>query len=397
MKIKNIIVTPVNVPLEAPILWSWGIRDQTNRTIVQIETDIGLTGLGETFGGDYMPVLIQSLKNKLVGEDPFNIERILAEFQMTPYFTGYAGRGAICAVEMACWDLMGKYLNLPLYKLLGGSVRKNVEFAAFIFARKEKDGVGGEDTPEKIAQHCLDLKEKMGFKVYKLKGGVSSPDFDLETMGLMDKKLGKDVQFRFDPNAVWSVETTLNFAPKFLKYNIQYLEDLVWGLEASARVRRELKVPIATNMFVVCLDDLPLNARLNAFDVILGDVHKWGGITATKKQAAVCEVFGWGMSMHSGAELGISTAATLHVAASTPQIYLPLDTHYYHLVDDVIKEKKFEFNAGCLVVPDKPGLGVELNLDKLEIYHEKYINRGAIDHAAGIDGDNRKVLYRPQW
>lgn len=101
--------------------------------------------------------------------------------------------------------------------------------------------------------------------------------------------------------------------------------------------------------------------------------------------------------MHSGAELGISTAATLHVAASTPQIYLPLDTHYYHLVDDVIKEKKFEFNAGCLVVPDKPGLGVELNLDKLEIYHEKYINRGAIDHAAGIDGDNRKVLYRPQW
>jgi glucarate dehydratase len=397
MKITDITITPVNVPLEAPIRWSWGVRDEANRTIVQLETDEGLVGLGETFGGAHMPVLIDSMKGKLLGENPFNIERILAEFHMLPYFAGYSGRGAVCAVEMACWDLMGKKLEQPLYNLMGGKIREEVEFSAFIFARHEKNGIGGEDTPEKIAAHCLSLQKSMGFNVYKLKGGVFSPEFDLETTAAMAKTLGENIKLRFDPNAVWSLETALRICPKFLEYNMEYLEDIVWGLEASSRLRENINAPMATNMFVVCFEDLPLNARLKAFDVILGDVHKWGGLSATKNLAAVCRTFSWGMSMHSGAELGISTAATIHLAACTPQIYFPLDTHYYHLVDDIIEGERFTFKNGRLGVPDGNGIGVELNKDKLQEYHQRYLEKGAIDHAKGDAEKRNEVKFNPMW
>lgn len=397
MKITDIIITPVNVPLEAPIRWSWGVRAEANRTIVRMNTDEGVVGLGETFGGAHMPMLIESMKSKLIGSDPFDIESILAQYHMLPYFAGYSGHGAVCAVEMACWDIIGKKLELPLYKLLGGKVREEVEFSAFIFARHEKNGVGGEDSPQKIAEHCRALQKSMGFHVYKLKGGVHSPEFDLETIDAMTGSLGKDAKLRYDPNAVWSLETALRMCGPFLRYNIEYLEDIVWGLEATSRLRESIAAPMATNMFVVCLDDLPINARLKAFDVILGDVHKWGGILATKKLAAVCEAFSWGMSMHSGAELGISTAATVHVGACTPQIYFPLDTHYYHLEDDIINEERFYFVNGCLPVPEGNGIGVTINQDKLNHYHERYLEIGAIDHAQGDSRERALPQLKPMW
>ena len=126
MKITDLKVTPVNVPLEAPIRWPWGVRAETTRMIVEVFTDEGLAGLGETLGGNYMPVILAGMKGKLRGENPFDIERILSKFQMTPYFSGYAGRSAIGAVEMACWDIMGKAVEKPLHQLIGGKYRNEV-------------------------------------------------------------------------------------------------------------------------------------------------------------------------------------------------------------------------------------------------------------------------------
>jgi glucarate dehydratase len=397
MKLSGLTITPVNVPLEAPIRWPWGVRAETTRVIVQLRTDDGIVGFGETFGADYMPVLLESMKQKLVGENPFDLERILSKFQMIPYFTGYAGRGAICAVEMACWDIMGKATNKPLHQLIGGLYRDKIEFALYVFPRYEKNGIGGEDTPEKLAAYCLKMKNDYGFKVFKLKGGVFSPEFDIKTIKLMRESLGEEAKIRIDPNALWTYETALRTCRSLVSYEPEYIEDPVWGIDSMSRLRKEIHVPFSTNMCVVCFEDIPLGVRSNAVDIILGDPHKWGGILATKKLAAVCETFSLGMSMHSGAELGVSTAAYIHLAASTPQIYLAVDGHYHHLVDDVIKGNRMEYRNGCMEIPDGPGLGVEIDEEKLNRFTKRYAQRGAIVHA-GEDPDRPAwIPRRPMW
>jgi len=397
MKITDLTITPVNVPLEAPIRWPWGVRVETSRIIVQLHTDEGIVGLGETLGGESIPVILKGMKGKLMGENPFDLERILSLFQMVPYFSGYSGRGAICAVEMACWDIMGKAVDKPLHQLIGGLYRKRVEFAAYVFARYEKNGVGGEDTPEKLVEYCRQARRKHGFTVIKYKGGVFPPEFDVETLRLMREQLGPEARLRIDPNALWTFETGLRTCRKLIPLDMEFIEDPVWGIETMARLRRDVPVPFSTNMCVVCFDDIPLGVRAGAVDVILGDPHKWGGILATKKLAAVCETFSLGMSMHSGAELGISTAANVHLGASTPQFYFALDTHYDQTEDDVIKGGKLRFVQGHIAVPEGPGLGVELDEDKLARYSERYAKAGTSEHAAGDPGRPDWVPRRPMW
>jgi glucarate dehydratase len=179
--------------------------------------------------------------------------------------------------------------------------------------------------------------------------------------------------------------------------NIEYLEDIVWGLDASARLKKMINIPLATNMFVVSFEDLPLNARLDGFDIILGDVYKWGGILASKKLAAYCEINSWGMSMHSAAELGISTMVSAHVAVSTPQIYFPIDSHYFHFTDDIISGQRLSFREGCLEVPDRPGIGVELDEDKMGTYNELYKSKGAIFHGGGDENRPETMYKKPIW
>lgn len=390
MRITDLKITPVNVPLEAPIRWPWGCRVETTRMIVQLMTDEGIVGLGETIGGEYMPVILEGMKKKIIGENPFDVERILSKFQMIPYLTGYAGRGAICGIEMALWDTMGKAVGKPLHQLMGGLYRDKVKFSAYVFSRYEKDGVGGEDTPEKLASYCQSLKKEYGFNVYKLKGGVFSPEFDIETLRLMRETLGPEAKLRIDPNALWTYETALRTCQKLLPLDMEYIEDPVWGIDAMSRLRKEIPVPFSTNMCVASFDDVPVGISLHAVDVILGDPHKWGGILATKKLAAVCEAFSLGMSIHSGAELGISTAANIHLTASTPQIYFAIDGHYHHLVDDIIKGGKMRYVDGCMAIPDGPGLGVELDEEKFAMYAERFARKGNSAYA-GEDS------YRPEW
>lgn len=398
MKITDIIVTPVNVPYDAPTRWPYGYRDGATRTIIQVTTDEGVNGIGETIGNDFIENLIKSFKPKVLGMDPFNINKLLAVLHIVPYWAGYAGRAAVAGVETACWDIIGKTLGVPLYQLLGGKIREEVEYAGYIFYRYEKDGVGGEDTPEKIAEMAGQLKEKMGFNTFKLKGGVFDPEYELATMEALQSTLGPQTRLRYDPNGSWSVEVAMNMCHKYISScNIEYLEDIVWGLDASARLKEVIGAPLATNMFVVSPEDLPLNAKVKGFDVILGDVFKWGGLAVSKKLASFCEMNSWGMSMHSAAELGVSTMISAHMVISSPQIYFPVDSHYFHFVDDIIKGDRLTFQNGTLKVPDKPGIGVDLDKEKLGRYNEYFKSRGAIYHGGGDENRPELLFKRPIW
>jgi glucarate dehydratase len=162
-----------------------------------------------------------------------------------------------------------------------------------------------------------------------------------------------------------------------LDYDIEYAEDPTWGIEGMGLVRRDVPMPLATNMCVVNFDQIPLAVRTRCIDIILSDVHYWGGLASNKKLAGVCETFQIGLGMHSDRELGISTAAQLHLAAALPFMSYAPDSHYHHQSDDIIT-KPFQYKNGCFAVPEGPGLGVEIDRDKLAKYsklHEKKVNR----------------------
>jgi len=391
MKITDIKVTLVTMPFEAPVRWAFGVRTGTNRTIVRVFTDEGIVGIGETYGGKSTALGVESLKPLVIGEDPFNIERIVSKF------TGFSGRGVLpighpinfAPIEVACWDIMGKALDTPVCNLIGGRGRKKIPTAGFVYYRyKEDKGVGGESTSEDIVKYCSDLIDKYGFKTLKLKLGVFNPKVELKTIKEIRETFGEEIKLRADPNAIWSVETSIQILKELEKYNFEYFEDPTWNLEGMAKVRKKVHVPLATNMCVISFDQIPPAVRLGAIDVILSDIFQWGGILNSKKMAAVAETFQLGLGMHDNAALGVSTAAMLHFAAAVPYLTYAIDHHYHYCIDDIIT-KPFEYEDGCMPVPDGPGLGVELDEDKMEKYSKLIEEKGEARHTFDP--------YRPDW
>jgi glucarate dehydratase len=389
MKILDYKMTAVTVPMEAPLRWSLGIETGTTRTIVEVITDEGITGLGETYGGEATVRGLQFSKPLIVGCDPFQMDQFLKKLQAFRIsYETFLSPHIIAAVEMACWDIMGKALNRPVCALLGGKHRDRIPIAAYLFFRYESpEGAGGEDSPQRLLEYTEMIIEKCGFDVLKVKGGVLPPEDDLECIRLIRKRFPNST-IRFDPNAAWSVATSINTLRRMMEYNLEYAEDPTWGIEGMSLVRRDVPIPFATNMCVINFDQIPLAVRTRCIDIILADLHYWGGFSNNKKLAGVCETFQLGLGMHSDRELGISTAAQLQFAAATPYMIHVPDSHYHHQADDIITEP-FVYKQGCFQVPDRPGLGVEIDHDKLEKYARYYQEKGE----AGEFLDP----FRPDW
>ncbi len=182
---------------------------------------------------------------------------------------------------------------------------------------------------------------------------------------------------RFDPNAVWSTEQAIRFGQAIEGLRNDYLEDPVFGLNGMRRTRQMVRVPLATNTVVVNFEQLAANALDTAVDVILLDTTFWGGIRACVKAAAVCETFQLGVAVHSSGELGIQLATMLHLGAVLPNLSFAADAHYHHLTDDIIEGGLMRYENGAIRVPDKPGLGVKLDRDKLRRYSELYQRLGS--------------------
>jgi glucarate dehydratase len=200
---------------------------------------------------------------------------------------------------------------------------------------------------------------------------------------------------RLDPNQVWSVETSIRTLRAFDQYDIEFCEDPTWGIEGMGLVRRDTHIPLATNMCCISFDQIPLVVRTRALDIILGDMHFWGGPTPLMQLAKICETFNLGMSLHSDRELGISTAAILHMAASQPMVSHAIDSHLPEQDGEIIT-RPFTFRDGCLAVPEGPGLGVELDRDQLERYHRLYLERGEQDEFQdAVSARSRARL--PRW
>jgi glucarate dehydratase len=379
MRIVDIRATTVTVPLEAALRHANGCHwGRFVRTIVEVETDNGLIGLGEMGGGgESAEAVFRSLKSYLVGHDPARMEE-MRFIVANPTASLYNNRTQVlAALEFACLDIVGQAWGVPVYQILGGKLRDRVPFASYCFFRYANPQTGATEvrTADQVVAFARAAKERDGFTTHKMKAGVFPPEHELELYRALAQTFPED-KVRFDPNGVWSTEQAIRFGQGIEGLNNDYLEDPVYGMNGMRRTRGKVRMPLATNTVVVNFEQLAANILDPAVDVILLDTTFWGGIRPCIKAAGVCETFQVGVAVHSSGELGIQLATMLHLGAVIPNLSYAADAHYHHLTDDIIEGGLMRYEGGAIQVPVGPGLGVKLNRDKLREYQELYKKLG---------------------
>ena len=379
MKITDIRATTVTVPIEAPLRHANGCHwGRFVRTIVEVETDNGIVGLGEMGGGgESTEAAFRAMKTYLIGHDPVRLEE-LRFLIANPTASLYNNRTQImAALEFACLDILGQAWGVPVCDILGGRLRARVPFASYCFFRyaNPQTGRGEVRTADQLLAYAAEMKKRYGFTSHKLKGGVFHPDYEVEVYRALASAFPGD-SFRFDPNGVLSTEQAIRFSQAIEHLRNDYLEDPVFGLNGMRRTRQMTRIPLATNTVVVNFEQLAANILNTAADVILLDTTFWGGIRACVKAAAICETFQLGVAVHSSGELGIQLATMLHLGAVIPNLSFAADAHYHHLADDIIEGGLMPYENGAIKVPDQPGLGVKLDRRKLSLYSDLYKSLG---------------------
>jgi glucarate dehydratase len=419
--IADVRVTPILIA-DPPLLNIQGVHQPyTPRMIIEIETASGVVGLGETYGDTDFLTVAEAFAPQLVGQ-PLNATRLaaavrqcaeecaeqvrLAQVDVTLRAGGLRGTRSVTkiaasvasAFEVAMYDALGRETGLPVHALLGGKVRDQVEYSAYLFYRwaehpepgEPRDDWGAALDPAGVVAQAQRMAKDYGFSSFKLKGGVFEPAQEVAAVkALAEAFPGQPV--RLDPNGAWSVPTSLAVAAE-LEGIAEYLEDPTTGAQQMAEVAARTTLPLATNMCVTSFEEIPAAFAIDAVQVVLSDHHYWGGLRATQDLAAICRTYGVGLSMHSNTHLGISLAAMTQVAATIPTLRYACDTHRPWQPEDVITVPHV-FTDGRLPVTDSPGLGVELDRDSLATLHQRWLDLPVRDRddAAAI----RRV--HPDW
>src|SRR5260370_3656958 len=308
MKITDIRATTVTVPLQDTLRHSNGAHwGRFVRTVVEVETDEGLTGLGEMGGGGESAALaFAGLKTYLVGNDRFDLTGTRYPICNPPASLYNSCTQLHADLEFACLDIIGTKLGVPVYQLLGGRFREEIGFASYLFYRyaNPESGKGEVRTVDQLVDHAKELKAEHGFSAHKLKAGVFDPDYELECYRALAAAFPDDT-LRYDPNAALSVEQALRFGQAISGLRNDYFEDPTWGLAGMRRLREKLSTPLATNTIVIDFEQLATNVRDPAVDVILLDTTFWGGVRASVRAGHTFGTFWFGFSGASSRELGI--------------------------------------------------------------------------------------------
>ena len=400
MRITDMHITPVALG-DPPLLNAAGLHaPYCLRTVVELVADNGLTGLAEVPGSAAINAKLEAARAVAIGRDPLNWHGLRGALRSHFGTDSAAARGdkpwdqralvqVESALDVACLDLTGKAYDVPVATLLGGVVRERVPYSAYLFYKYE--GAGGELAfgtdpaatgwaaarqaaaldPDGVVAQAMAMVKEFGFESIKLKGGVFEPAQEVAAMKALHKAFGPTVPLRVDPNALWTVETSIKYGRE-MEGILEYLEDPCRTQEGMAAVRQALKTPLATNMCTTAFGDLPGSARLGSEDIILTDHHFWGGLRASMELATHCRIFGRGVSMHSNNHGGISLAAMTHLGAAMPNLTYALDTHYPWQWEDFIVGGRMTIEGGCVALPKGPGLGVELDRPALAKAHENF-------------------------
>jgi L-alanine-DL-glutamate epimerase-like enolase superfamily enzyme len=368
VKITRIETIPVNVPIDAgrAIKGGGGAHTESPFLVVKVHTDAGLIGLGEVSctpgwsGEDQVTAahfIDTILAPLLTGQDPRDVEQL----------SGVAGRALFghpftkAALEMAMWDILGKAAGLPVYRLLGGKVRE------FVPTKWSVSGV----EPARAAEIASWAVEQ-GFRTMKVKVGID-PEQDVARVSAVREAVGDGVRLGVDANGAWDARTAVGMVNRLRDFDIYFVEqpvprgDLNWMLE----VRLRAGIPVIADESIYTAQDPLSIMRANAADALSIYVGKAAGIGPARKIAAIAEAAMFGCTVGSNLEMGIGSAAMIHVGLATPGITadeFPCDIIgplFY--TDDLLKEP-LPITGGEARAHERPGLGVELDEAKVQRY-----------------------------
>lgn len=368
MKITRVETIPVQAPIRPrlAIRSSIGAHTVSPFLLVKIHTDEGIVGLGEVSctprwsGEDQVTAahfIEKLLAPQLEGENPTEVERLSARLRRALAGNPFTK----AALEMSLWDILGKVAGLPLYRLLGGPVREYVT---------TKWSVSGLE-PERAAEIAA-WAAGQGFRTMKVKVGIDAEQ-DVERVRAVRQAVGPGVRLGVDANGGWSPRTAVQMIRRLCEFNIYFVEQPVAPLDEAwmAEVRRQIQIPVMADESLYTLQDAMALARGGAADVFSIYVGKAGGIGPARKIAALAEAAGLTCTVGSNLELGVASAAMIHLAMATPGIgaeEFPCDIIGPLFYESDILAEPLPITAGQARPPERPGLGVELDEEKVERY-----------------------------
>lgn len=380
------------------------------RNVVILTDSSGQTGLGEVPGSQAIRKTLEDAVPLVVGQPLGKMNQILASVQEAFAPRDSAGRGmqtydervmihSLTAIESAMLDLLGKFFGVPIAQLLGeGKQRDRVPYLGYLFfvGDREKTGLpypepkGPEHewqtvrclealTPEQIVRQAQAVEAAFGVQDFKLKGGVLSPDQEVACIEALHQAFPQ-ARLTLDPNGCWSLEQALETLTP-LKDILAYAEDPCGaeagfsGREIMAEFRQRSGIATATNMVATDFRQLAHAIKLQAVDIPLADCHFWT-MRGAVRVAMLCRQWNLTWGSHSNNHFDISLAMMTQVGAAAPGRITALDTHWIWQTGQRLTKDPMKIQQGFINLPDAPGLGVEIDMERLQAAHELYKKYG---------------------
>jgi glucarate dehydratase len=375
-QIARVEAWPVNVPLEAPYEMAPGRVAGIHRTIVRVTTSEGVVGLGEAPSPEDASALRGEVGRTLVGRDSSGVLAELGRVERPAARHRSDGkvliRNPLAGVEIALWDIEAREAGVPLHELLGTAGRTEVAFTEY-FAYRD----GWEWSPADVAAYCARMAEEHRSPAFEGKVAVRPVEDDVRLVREVRAAIGPDRLLRVDANMGWRIDTARRALTLLEPFDIANVEEPTGTFAEMAELRRSTATPFSAHT-----PDVALASELGAPDAIVIGLGFCGGIAGTRAFIDECEAAGVAFWFYSG-DLGIATAAYLHVAAVTPYLDRPSQSLLRWTADDVIVGGPFSPERGLLPVPTGPGLGIELDERALARCVERFAREGSYDFYSG--------------
>lgn len=388
MKIRAIRATPVNIPFTAPYRFSYGSIASLTKTVIELETEDGVIGLGECADGDRSGD-VMAMGERLIGTDLRDINgaraRMVPDISYTFWDNITGKRRAFGGIEMAMWDARGKTEGLPLVTLLGGAVRDRIALTEYFSYRAPGSKDPGESSPVEIARYCGRMIEDHGSTIFEGKVGTVDLDEEIEMLREVRSAIGNR-ELRLDANMTWTLPTARAALKRMAPFDITWFEEPCASYEEMAALRATTDVSFSSHQF-----NLPRAAELGCPDAIVSNINEHGGIAGTRDCIAACAAMDVGFRFHSG-ETGIGSAAYLHMSAAFEHVRGASQTLFRWYADDVIEGGPHAVEGGFAKLPEGAGLGVVLDRKALERCHQRFRDEGAFP--AGPDGGTYGSYFR---
>jgi glucarate dehydratase len=387
MQITDILVHKINLPFVTGYRWASGVYFGATKGIVEVRTDEGIIGWGEVATVEQANIVAYEFALRLKGVDPSNIDdccrRCVPEIRtlLNTHDSGLVK--AFGGLELALWDIKGKALNVPIYSLLGGPVRREIRFSEYFALRVPSATEPGQSTPLEVARYCARMREQYGSTIFEGKVGVIDLDTEIEMVKEIRAAIGPDATLRLDANNSWPLNTARKALKRLEPFDIANIEDPTLTFYDMAKLRQHSAIPFSSH-----LPDLRLAVELGVPDTFVLNVMTLGGLRETIKFISACEIMGVGFWFYSG-ETAVGTAAYMQLAAAIPYLSQPGQSLFRWYADDVVNEL-IEPHANAVPIPDAPGLGVTVDPQALQRCKQRYEQDGVISQL-GIPGE---VHYR---